>query len=130
MFDFGKIRNRTFILVCPVEMASVAEQGDPKISVNSFVPVSHVCLVVRMAVGAGKFKEIGCQMTVCAAKYCMRSGINREIVIEDGLGPGYMGRKVAEHAIRGKAGVSMIGITCRLVVRSMASIAICRQFGS
>ncbi len=110
MFDFGKIRNRTFLLVCPVRMAAVAGFTDIGISYYSFVSVIRFIPVVRMAVGAGKFKEIGCQMTVCAAKYCMRSGINRKIVIEDGLGPGYMGRKVAELAICGKTDNLMVGI--------------------
>jgi len=70
-----------------VGMTGVAEKRIPEISIDPFVFVAHVCFVVGMAVGAGKFPEVCGQVAVRTVEISVVLGIDREIVVENSFRP-------------------------------------------
>ena len=78
-----------------MRMTAITGQAFINISGHSPMLVRHPCFIVRMTGDTGKFLKIARNMAVTAFGVGMFAGINRELVIENGLRPQKMGWIVA-----------------------------------
>lgn len=86
--------------------------------------IIHIRFIVFVAIDAGKYLEIGGQVTIGTGQPGMVAGTDRKLVIEYRLLPGDMGGPVTGFAIGREARLLVIGVAAVFIVLAVTTITI------